>query len=457
MSGVGQAVFMNQRSFVLPPVNTVAPVVTGTAVLGEPLSVSDGTWTGTSPITFAYQWQRGTTNISGATASTYTLVSADVGSTIRCVVTATNAADSVSANSANTATVADSRGLWAWGQQFNGGQLGLNVGGNFDSPQQVGALTNWSTVSGDYHTLAAKSDGTLWAWGRGTSGQLGDGTLETKSSPVQIGALTTWSVVSAGNGHSFARKTDSTIWGWGSSGDGQLGQGNTINRSSPVQIGALTVWATVAASVRGGFAIRTAGSLWAWGSSQGVGLLGLGGNYDQRSSPVQVGALTNWSKISAFNSAVAIKTDGTMWTWGRGTEGQLGHNNTFNLNSPVQVGTLTNWANATTNRFQCLAVKTDGTLWAWGYNASGRLGLNDVARRSSPVQVGALTNWSSVSTGQSHCIARKTDGTIWSWGGNSGGRLGRSGGDVSSPTQIGSATNWSFVTAGYQTGFGIRT
>jgi alpha-tubulin suppressor-like RCC1 family protein len=203
--------------------------------------------------------------------------------------------------------------------------------------------------------------------------------------------------------------------------------------------------------------------LWAWGSSQGVGLLGLGGAYDQRSSPVQVGALTNWSKISAFYSAVAIKTDGSMWTWGRGDQGQLGHNNVLNLASPVQVGALTNWAQATTNRFQCLAVKTDGTLWAWGYNNQGRLGLNDTVNRSSPVQVGALTNWSSVSTGQAQCFARKTDGTIWSWGGNSGGRLGLAGSvgytgsSMSSPTQIGSAANWSFVTSGYQTGFGIRT
>jgi hypothetical protein len=83
------------------PANTVLPVITGT----NTLAVSDGTWVGTTPLTFAYQWQRGTTNISGATSNTYALVDADIASTIRCVVTATNAVSSASVNTANTAPI----------------------------------------------------------------------------------------------------------------------------------------------------------------------------------------------------------------------------------------------------------------------------------------------------------------------------------------------------------------
>jgi len=88
------------------PVNTVAPVVSGTATFGQTLTTTDGTWTGTPSPSFTYQWQRVTTNIGGATSSTYVLVQADVGNTIRCVVTATNVVSAVSANSNSTATVA---------------------------------------------------------------------------------------------------------------------------------------------------------------------------------------------------------------------------------------------------------------------------------------------------------------------------------------------------------------
>lgn len=91
---------------VAPPVNTVAPAVTGTATVGQVLSTTDGTWTGTAPITFGYQWQRGGVDIGGATANTYTLVTADEGSTVRCVVTGTNAGGSAAANSNSTSAVA---------------------------------------------------------------------------------------------------------------------------------------------------------------------------------------------------------------------------------------------------------------------------------------------------------------------------------------------------------------
>ena len=121
MSGALQAVFQNQRSFSSAPVNTVAPAVTGTTTVGQTLTSTTGTWTGLPTPTFTYQWQRVTTNISAATSSTYVLVAADVGSTIRCVVTATNTAGAVSANSNNTATVTA-----VTGQQLYTGATNLN-------------------------------------------------------------------------------------------------------------------------------------------------------------------------------------------------------------------------------------------------------------------------------------------------------------------------------------------
>ena len=99
-------------------------------------------------------------------------------------------------------------------------------------------------AAGDDHTVAVKTDGTLWAWGS-TTGQLGDGTTTDRSSPVQVGTATNWASVAAGNDHTVAVKTDGTLWAWGDNDSGQLGDGTTTNRSSPVQVGTATNWASV--------------------------------------------------------------------------------------------------------------------------------------------------------------------------------------------------------------------
>ena len=234
----------------------------------------------------------------------------------------------------------------------------------------------------------------LYAWGGNAYGELGLGNTTYYSSPVQVGALTTWTKVSAGNQFSVAIKNDGTMWSWGYNGQGQLGLGDTTERSSPVQIGALTTWASVSVGGNFALAIKTDGTLWSWGSNTTYGQLGLG-DTTNRSSPVQVGALTTWAKVSMGfgNYSIAVKTDGTLWGWGKNNFAQLGLNNTTDYSSPVQVGALTNWSKIAAGNENVLAIKTDGTLWTWGYNNKGQLGLGDTTDRSSPVQVGALTTW----------------------------------------------------------------
>jgi alpha-tubulin suppressor-like RCC1 family protein len=94
-----------------------------------------------------------------------------------------------------------------------------------------------------------------------------------------------------------------------------------------------------------------------------------------------------------------------LWTWGRNSSGELGIGNTTSRSSPVQVGALTNWKLVDASQGFCFAIKTDGTLWTWGGNSSGQLGLGNTTNRSSPVQVGALTTWLSISAGYSSSIA----------------------------------------------------
>jgi len=346
-------------------------------------------------------------------------------------------------------------GLWASGQN-NTGQLGLNDVSGRSSPVQVGALTNWRLVScGKYSTLVTKTDGTLWAWGRNPNGELGDNTIVHRSSPVQVGALTNWKQVSgtitaaALGSHTISVKTDGTLWSWGHNGYGNLGLNDLVHRSSPTQVGALTNWKQVSSAGGGSSAaIKTDGTLWSWGKNS-YGNLGLN-DIVHRSSPTQVGALTNWKQVAGgWKHVLAIKTDGTLWSWGNNTNGALGQNNTTSYSSPVQVGTLTNWKQVVGGFYYSAAIKTDGTLWSWGQNNFGQLGLNDIVHRSSPVQVGSLTNWKLVSSGDYHIAAIKTDGTLWSWGSGTLGQLGLiTAVSRSSPTQVGTLTNWKQVSSG---------
>ena len=340
-------------------------------------------------------------------------------------------------------------GLWSWGQN-NLGQLGLGNTTNYSSPTQVGNLTTWKTISTALQTLGVKTDGTLWAWGDNSYGQLGLGNTTNRSSPNQVGSLTNWSTAVA-NGYyaSFAIKTDGTLWSWGIGTSGQLGLSNTYNYSSPKQVGALTNWAYVSGGVFNTFGIKTDGTLWAWGYSQGdYGQSGTGTAAFSVSSPVQVGALTNWLQISSaqYNTA-AVKTDGTLWTWGKNNYGQLGLGDTTNRSSPNQVGSLTNWLQVSCIYNSILVVKTDGTLWGFGKNNTGQLGLGNTTNYSSPKQVGVLTNWASVSTGyEGGTVAIKTTGSLWSWGTNAAGQLGQGNTtNLSSPQQIGSLLSWSNI------------
>jgi alpha-tubulin suppressor-like RCC1 family protein len=249
------------------------------------------------------------------------------------------------------------------------------------------------------------------------------------------------------------------LYAWGNNFNGPLGDDTTISKSSPVQIGSLTTWAQVSAGGDLGTmsAIKTTGTLWSWGRNNN-GNLGQNDTVN-RSSPVQVGALTNWSQVSVgFDTVASVKTDGTVWAWGYNTGGQIGDNTTVAKSSPVQIGALTNWAQVSVGGNHCSAVKTDGTLWGWGAGSFGKIGDNTTTYRSSPVQVGALTSWLQVSAGGNHTSAVKTNGTMWSWGLGNAGRLGD--GTVinkSSPVQIGALTNWAQVAAGGNDGGAVKT
>ena len=157
-------------------------------------------------------------------------------------------------------------------------------------------------------------------------------------------------------------------------------------------------------------AIKTNGTLWTWGRNN-TNQLGQG-NQTEYSSPRQVGTDTTWSRVQSvtYHYMIATKTDGTLWSWGTNTGGVLGQNNTTQYNSPRQIGTGTDWGTPGDRKFdgeylQAGAIKTDGTLWAWGSNPSGPLGNNSNQNQSSPIQVPG--SWNTIDFGREHSYGTK--------------------------------------------------
>jgi len=308
----------------------------------------------------------------------------------------------------------------------------------------------WQTISaGDYHSLAIKNDGTLWAWGRNTSYEIGDGTDVNRNIPKQIGTANNWVYVHAGYSSSYGIKADGTLWVWGANGSGKLGTGNTNwVIATPTQIGTATNWLSVSDGWYHTIALKTDGTLWAWGDNE-YGQLGDNTTVDKL-TPTQIGTATNWQTIeTGIYHSLALKTDGTLWFWG--SRFNIYGTSTQN-NSPTQIGTDTNWLKLAGGQHHCAAIKTNGTLWTWGENSTGQLGDGTTIYRTTPIQVGTATDWLDVSAGTRYTIASKNNLSLWSWGYNYGGvlGLGTSGNnsDVYIPTQVGTSLDSNKISAG---------
>jgi alpha-tubulin suppressor-like RCC1 family protein len=339
--------------------------------------------------------------------------------------------------------------LWAWGRN-NSGQVGDGTTTDRNLPTRIGLQTDWFEVwTGTYHTLAMKIDGSLWAWGSNAYfGQLGDGTTTDRHAPVLV-TSTYFSSLSVGYAFNIAVKGDGTLWAWGSNTAGQLGDGTNTNRMIPTQIGTANDWRHVAAGDNHAVAIKQDGSLWAWGANN-EGQLGydVAPPYNYRAHPTQVGSDTDWITIAAGNAhTVAVKQDGSLWAWGANNEGQLGNGTKTSLPYPTRIGLDNDWLLISAGYVHTVAVKQDGSLWAWGYNPDGRLGDGTTETRLEPTRIVTDNVWVAISTGDFNTFALDIFGGLWAWGYNVYGDLGDGTNGPSAwrpvPTWIANLNDWS--------------
>lgn len=352
--------------------------------------------------------------------------------------------------------------LWVWGNG-NYGSLGLGDTISKSVPTQLGTSADWTWVTGSqrYSVGAVNSSGEIWMWGNDALGQLGQGnTGNHQSSPVQVGSDTDWVKVSVSPGrHTVALKSDGSLWAWGTGGNGQLGAGNTASAWLPQQIGTDTDWETVVAINSSTIGIKTDGSLWAWGNGNN-GVLGHNNETDY-SVPTQVGTDTDWAggflsdECDDYNVGI-VKANGKAYVWGRNRWGNLGLGHDDQVSSPVQLGSDSDWMMVAPQQGQGMGTKQDGSFFVWGRGTYGRLGLGNTTTYYSPVQQGSdATQYGFF--GSIFGNSLKTDGTIWSWGYGHDGKLGVGNTtNYTSPVLTSGGSNWVMVTGHEKGGLAIK-
>ena len=341
------------------------------------------------------------------------------------------------------------KGLYGWGDN-TWGQLGDATRVNSAGLTKASpAYSDWSVVSmGSWHAAGIRADGSLFTWGFNTHGQLGNVSVGYASSPTQIAADSKFATVATGDSFTLALKQDGTLWGMGYNANGQLGDGTTAERVKLTNVNTAQTWKSVSAAASCALAISTDNSLWGWGDNSS---LAIGSAASGSSIPVQI-STAQWSSVVAGpNHSAGIKTDGTLWLWGSNRYGQLGAppvgaTTIGSTSTPTQVSGGGQWQSVSVGPYHTLAVKTDGTLWSWGYNHNGQLAYPLDTNIYAPLQVGSDNNWRRVTAWRTLSLGIKKDGTLWGWGTGSFGRGASR--YYGNPTLISPYAGWSQAVVG---------
>lgn len=342
--------------------------------------------------------------------------------------------------------------LLCWG---SGGDYQLGSGQPLPERRPVEISTpgeddqGWTDISAGHLFSCGVNQGGLFCWGWGTSGQLGHGNASTRTTPSKIAGFDDhWTQVSSGRFSSCALKTNGTLWCWGAGLSGQLGTGVNQSANTPQQVfpgdPLETGWEQIDSGGSVSCAIREDSTLWCWGGSSLA--LGLGNQTSNVNEPTQVLATnpllsSGWSQVSTGGGhSCAIREDSTLWCWGTNSNGRLGLGNQGDQGQPTQVMAgdpqmAQGWAHVSLGAMSC-AIREDQSLWCWGRGRFGNFGFQDVADRDLPEQIGTGMNWIGVALGGNGGTAWTADGEAYSWGLNEEGRLGDGRAWVSEPLPV---------------------
>ncbi|MEO0043239.1 MAG: hypothetical protein RL329_2687 [Bacteroidota bacterium] len=274
-----------------------------------------------------------------------------------------------------------------------------------------------------------------------------------------------WRSVSVGAGHVLALKSDGTLWTWGFNNFGQLGDGTSsgsVMTKRPIQIGTDNDWKIICAGSYFSMAIKNNGSLWSWGYN-GVGQLG-NGNTTAVLIPTRVGTDNDWKTISAaYAHCLGLKQNGTLWSWGDNVGGRLGHGNYISYTVPTQIGTSNQWTVAIAGDNISIALTNQDSLYAWGSNSNGSLGVGTTNVVLAPKRLVTTGRWRQVDAGNNSIMGIQMDGSLWGWGQNNLGVLGLGSAFLTSapitmPTRVGTDNDWIHISVGKnnQTSFACK-
>jgi alpha-tubulin suppressor-like RCC1 family protein len=312
--------------------------------------------------------------------------------------------------------------VWAFGLNSDG-QLGDNTTTQRKTPIQVTTLSSVVAVAaGAKHSLALTSAGLLYAWGDNQYGQIGNGNNTDQKLPVQV--MTGVAQIAAGDYHTIALKSDGTFYTWGRNNEGQLADGGTTDRNSPYQVTGLGLLSAIAGGGSHTLVVLVGGSMKSWGKNTN-GQLGDGSTYARATSPVAVSTVTTATSAAGGSAfSFARSADGTLHAWGYNSNGQLGFGDQTQRPTPTQLTTPTSVAAVATGGYHTIALLDDGSLMAWGHNSYGSVGDGSGVQRTSPVAVPGLSSVVAVGAGQYHSVAVTSTGEVWAWGYNSSAQLG---------------------------------